>query len=76
MSCKNCNGDRILSIFGKCDDECNVQGCGIERDAYYVPDGIGIGGGDQIEFDYCLDCGTIQSDEFPISIEKINGLVV
>lgn len=32
----------------------------------YVLSGIGIGGGDYVEFKYCLDCGQIQGD-FPIS---------
>ena len=31
----------------------------------YLPDDIGIGGGDYIDFDYCLDCGQIQG-EFPL----------
>lgn len=31
----------------------------------YVPDDIGIGGGDYVEFSYCLDCGMIQGD-FPV----------
>jgi hypothetical protein len=35
----------------------------------YVPKGIGIGGGDYVEFDWCLDCGQIQH-EFPVGLPK------
>lgn len=30
-----------------------------EKDGY-VPSDMGIGGGDYIEFEWCLDCGQIQ----------------
>jgi hypothetical protein len=30
----------------------------------YVPDDLGIGGGDDVNFDYCLDCGRIRGN-FP-----------
>ena len=32
----------------------------------YVPENLNIGGGDYIEFTYCLQCGKIQGD-FPIT---------
>jgi hypothetical protein len=31
----------------------------------YLPSDLGIGGGDDSEFDYCLDCGQIQGT-FPM----------
>jgi hypothetical protein len=31
----------------------------------YVPSGVGVGGGDYLKFDYCLDCGQIQG-KWPI----------
>ena len=31
----------------------------------YVPRDLGIGGGDDVQFDYCLDCGQIQG-KFPL----------
>jgi hypothetical protein len=31
----------------------------------YVPDDLGIGGGDDVHFAYCLDCGQIQGT-FPL----------
>jgi hypothetical protein len=49
---------------------CSVEYKGMERHDY-VPDFIGLGGGDYIELDYCLDCGQIQGD-FPL--EEIDEL--
>jgi hypothetical protein len=50
--------------------------CGVNLGAAshdgYVPDDLGIGGGDYVEFDYCLDCGQLQG-KFPLppaNIEK------
>jgi hypothetical protein len=36
----------------------------------YVPDDMGIGGGDYVEFDYCLQCGQIQG-RFPRGITSL-----
>ena len=69
MACRNCGGDRILSLSAKCDDRCSINYRSFEKHDY-VPDGLGIGGGDYIEFDYCLDCGIIQSDKFPVQLEE------
>jgi hypothetical protein len=71
-SCKRCSSTRILSISGKCSDcfgmlwydENNKPK---EYDGY-VPDWTKIGGGDYIEFKYCMECGQIQG-EFPITPE-------
>jgi len=70
MSCKNCNSERVAFVSGKCSDRCSFR----YKDQYkdgYVPSSVGIGGGDEVEVAYCLDCGMIQSDEFPISEERI-----
>ena len=56
--------ERIMSVSAKCSDMCSLEINGLEKHDY-VPDYIGIGGGDYVEFDYCLDCGQIQGD-FPI----------
>lgn len=66
MACQKCSSIRIFSINAKCSDLCNVvSNTGLEHDGY-VPENIGIGGGDYVEFDYCIDCGQIQG-QFPIS---------
>jgi hypothetical protein len=36
----------------------------------YVPRDLGIGGGDDVQFDYCLDCGQIQ-DSFPLPTARM-----
>jgi len=69
MKCKHCGSNRIVKVNGKTSDCCIVEYKGKELDGY-VPDDIGIGGGDYIEFNYCLDCGRIQS-KFPIAEEMI-----
>lgn len=67
MNCKNdaCRSHRIMNVSGKTSDCFNGRYGEYELDDY-VPMDIGIGGGDYIEFSYCLDCGQIQGD-FPIN---------
>ena len=64
MKCFKCNSDKIASIGAKCSDLCSFSFDGLEKDGY-VPTDVGIGGGDYVEFDYCLNCGQIQG-KFPI----------
>lgn len=76
MPCQKCNSTRIANVDAKCSDMCSIS---IEGDAYslteaeYVPEGLNIGGGDYIDFDYCLDCGQIQGN-FPIPEETIEEI--
>lgn len=71
MACK-CGSSRLLSISGRTGDECYVlySNTGRLENNGYVPLGLGIGGGDYLEFDVCVDCGTLQTN-FPISEETI-----
>lgn len=64
MKCQKCNSKRVLSICAKCSDMCGMSTDKRESMGYVMYD-IGIGGGDYIEFDYCLECGQIQYD-FPV----------
>ncbi len=68
--CQHCNGERLMDVSAKCSDMCSLNYKDMEKHDY-VPDFIGIGGGDYIEFEYCLDCGRIQGD-FPL--EEIDDL--
>lgn len=70
--CKNCLSTRLATISGKCSDCFSLSTDDLDYDGY-VPNGIGIGGGDYIELFYCLDCGMIQSDEFPVSQETLDA---
>jgi hypothetical protein len=69
--CQKCNSDRVADVYGKCSDLCTVEYKGYEHEGY-VPTGIGVGGNDDLQFKYCLDCGQIQG-KFPLaaaSLEK------
>ena len=69
MSCNNCGSNRIVFINAKCSDLCTAQYNDFESNGY-VPEGIGIGGGDYIDFEYCIQCGKIQG-EFPIKENEL-----
>jgi len=70
--CRRCGSTRVTWISAKCSDcfMCRVA----DHDMYegYVPVDMGIsdGSGDYVEFDYCLDCGQIQS-EFPVLATEV-----
>jgi hypothetical protein len=70
MNCKKCNSDRITSIYAKCSDLFNLE---YKSSSYegYVLDNIGIGGGDDVSFKYCLECGQIQNS-FPVNDPVLN----
>ena len=69
--CDKCGSTRLLEITSKVSDAFNVQST--VADYYgYVPGDLGIGGGDYVEFDYCLDCGKIQGD-FPLPQTEIES---
>ena len=70
MTCTNCNSDRIAGVSAKCSDLCFFTVGDQEHDGY-VPANVGIDdGGDYIDIDYCLDCGTIQG-KFPITKKAV-----
>jgi hypothetical protein len=64
-----CKCERLLKVQGHCSDCCCIYFEGLERNGY-VPYGLGIGGGDDIEFILCVDCGQIQG-KFPIKEDKL-----
>jgi hypothetical protein len=63
MTCQ-CGSERIASVDCKCSD---MFGCYIGEKEYYgyVPRDMGLGGGDYLRFDFCLDCGRMQGT-FPL----------
>jgi hypothetical protein len=68
MKCQRCNSERVAQISAKCDDMFYQTIKGKEMNGY-VPLDMGIGGGDYLEFKYCLDCGQIQGT-FPLSLTE------
>jgi hypothetical protein len=69
MSCDSCDSERVADINAKCGDL--VTG-GLVTKSFNgeVPEGFGIGGGDYVNFCFCLDCGKIQGD-FPLPPTEI-----
>ena len=70
MKCQKCNSTRVASVYSHSRDCCNIQlnGKDNQHKDYgngYTPSDMGIGGGDDVEFEYCLDCGQMQG-KFPI----------
>ena len=62
--CQKCPSKRIASFSAKSSDLNHVRLGEKEHDGY-VPRDMGIGGGDYVEFDWCLDCGQLQG-KFPL----------
>lgn len=64
----NCDNTRMVSISAKCSDLFSASMNDKEHDGY-VPYNLGIGGGDYVNFDYCLNCGKIKG-EWPLPLTK------
>ena len=58
-------GHLVLEVNAKCSDMCVVTLNGKDKNGY-VPSGLGIGGGDYIEFKLCLLCGRVLGNTFPV----------
>lgn len=69
MSCNKCNSNRVAEVSAKCSDCCGVN-LGDSTHDGYVPKDLGIGGGDYIDFSFCLDCGQLQGN-FPLPPAEI-----
>lgn len=64
MKCDKCESYRIINFMGKILDLVEIEMGSAEYDGE-CPRDIGIGGGDYVNFNYCLECGKIQGT-FPI----------
>jgi len=71
MACQRCKSERVVDISGKTSDMCSVQ-LGEKEINDYVPSDMGIGGGDYIRFNLCLDCGQVQG-AFPIAETQLES---
>ena len=71
MKCQKCNSERVAEISGKCSDCCSYSlGKNEMYGNYYVPVDMGVGGGDYIQFSWCLNCGQLQG-KFPLPQTEI-----
>jgi hypothetical protein len=83
MKCK-CGSERIANINVKCNDAFFIEiedceegkstGNGQVEYHGYVPRDLGIGGGDYVKLSYCLDCGQIQGDHFPLENTELEAM--
>lgn len=74
--CISCHSFRIACVSGKTSDMCSVTMSSpadeddIVEQVGYVPGDMNIGGGDYIEFRFCLECGQIQA-EYPTPLTEM-----
>lgn len=64
VPCQRCGSPRLARVLGHCSDMCSIDLAGKHTHGY-LPRDLGIGGGGDVHFSYCLDCGQIQG-EFPL----------
>lgn len=69
MLCKKCQSTRIAEVSAKCSDLCAVK-IGGHESIDYVPQDMGIGGGDYCAFKFCMNCGVIQG-KFPLNKSRL-----
>ncbi len=70
MQCQRCKSGRVLvaSSHGR-DCHCvQIKNNSIEAD--YLPRDLGIGGGDDMEIEVCLDCGQLQGT-WPLATSQL-----
>lgn len=67
MSCQRCKSPRIARVSAKCDDRFTYEAPDRTLRGSYVPHFTGIGNGDYVCFQYCLECGQLQGT-FPIPV--------
>lgn len=69
MECQTCGKERLLHLSAKASDCFSWRINGGEdlgkRNFGYLLHDFGIGGGDYLDFTFCLDCGQIQG-KFPL----------
>ncbi len=68
MKCQRCGSGRVAEVSAKCKDMFAWKSNITEYEGYVHTPGDELGGGDYIEFKYCLECGQIQ-DSFPVLSE-------
>lgn len=67
--CNKCKSDRMICVDAKWSDCFSATSSKKEHNGY-VPYDIGIGGGNYIFINYCLNCGQIQGN-WPLPKSKI-----
>lgn len=69
-SCQTCKSLRVISVYAHCSD---MFGANAEQEySGYVLEDLGIGSGDDVEFNYCMNCGQMQG-KFPRPLSSIES---
>ena len=68
IKCSKCQSDKIAQVQGRVKDLFNLRVKDFEYEGYVLHN-LNIGSGDDLEFDYCLDCGQMQG-KFPINLKN------
>ncbi|MGA9771040.1 MAG: hypothetical protein WBV94_18545 [Blastocatellia bacterium] len=68
--CQRCKSTRMAEISAKCSDRFGIYLGGLQLGDTYVPDDLGIGGNNDVEFGYCLNCGQI-AGQWPLEKTEI-----
>ena len=63
--CSGCKHTQLAYTSAKVSDMFHIDYPSGKCHSVYVPNDIGLGSGDYIEFEYCMHCGKIQG-EFPV----------
>lgn len=69
MNCQRCNSNRVLYASAHCSD-LGVFSIHDQEHVGYVPEDLGVGGGDDMEVHLCLDCGQAQG-KWPLPQSKL-----
>jgi hypothetical protein len=69
VSCQRCKSHRVASASSHGSDMQSFSIGSASHDGY-LPDDVGIGGDDDLEIEYCLDCGQLQG-EWPLPLSAI-----
>ena len=74
-TCQKCQSKRTATVTAKCSDCCSVALDSSEQFSDgYAPDDMNIGGGDYVNFSFCLDCGQLQG-EWPLAQTEVEKAV-
>ena len=72
--CQKCNSERVIEVYSHASDlhSVSIPHMDYEQDSGYMPYIDNIGGGDDLSFSVCLECGQIQGS-WPVSDPKLEG---
>lgn len=74
-TCVRCSSIRIMNVIARTRDSFMANGVSRNGKCWkyrgYVPNFVGDGGGDEFYISYCMDCGQVRNDNFPMKESSI-----